>query len=499
MVSVTGSPRNDGLSTRAQFLRRAAGGGAALFGLGALGERAGLSVADALAARSGTNAAGTVHRFYSRPDLHPPVIDVVHAAKDPGAGLVFLAPNAGPGQSGPMIVDNAGGVVWFQPTSPKTGMNFRVARYQGKPVLTWWEGVSMHGFGVGEYVIADTSYRELARFQAGNNRGEDQHEFLITPNDTALITSYERRTIDLTAIGGHPNATVVGGVVQELEIPSSRVLFEWRSLDHVDPSESLRQVQDPYDYFHINSIDVAPDGDLLVSARNTWAVYKISRKDGRVVWRLGGRKTNFRMGKGTIFAWQHDARFHDGVSLMSIFDNAVGPARPVQSRVIVLALDEKRRRVSLEHEYKHEPPLFARAMGNAQLLPNGGYMVGWGTEPWVTEYAPDGTVRFDAHLPHGGESYRAFRFPWVAQPADRPAVRSRPRGPATLYASWNGATDVAAWRLRTGHAADALRDRAVTPKHGFETALSTGGARYAAVVALDRHGRALASSSPVAV
>src|SRR5262249_37087230 len=214
------------------------------------------------------------------------------------------APVLGPGEGGPLPVAGNGQGVWFKPPTLLTATGFRTAQFHGEPVLTWWEGSRPDGLGVGEYVIADASYRELARFGAGNHRGEDQHEFLITPQDTALITSWEKATVDLRALGGRKDATVIGGVVQELEIPSSRVLFEWRSLDHVPVTESLRHVQVPFDYFHVNSIDVAPDGDLLVSARNTWAVYKLSRKDGHVVWRLGGSKSDFRMGRGATFAWQ---------------------------------------------------------------------------------------------------------------------------------------------------------------------------------------------------
>src|SRR5262249_38753580 len=150
-----------------------------------------------------------------------------------------------------------------------------------------------------------------------------------------------------------------------------------------------------------------------------------SRKDGHVVWRLGGSKSDFRMGRGATFAWQHDARFHDEGRLVSIFDNAVGPGRPNQSRAIVLELDEKRRRATLVQEYTHSPALHPRALGNAQLLSNGDSLVGWGTEPYITEYAADGTVRYDARLPHAGQSYRAFRFPWVGLPAEPPTLHRR--------------------------------------------------------------------------
>jgi hypothetical protein len=495
---VTGPTGRGNLSTRAQFLRRSAG--AALLALGPLGDAAGLLAGDAEAAHPRQMHPESVQHFYSRPDLRPPLLDVVRPSSGTNDGLLFLAPVSGPGQSGPLIVDDNGQPVWFKPTTPLTATDFRTARFHGNTVLTWWEGSRPDGLGEGEYVIADATYREIARFGAGNHRGEDEHEFLLTPEGTALITSWEKRTMSLRPIGGRSRATVIGGVVQELEIPSSRVLFEWRSLDHVDVAESLRQVQDPYDYFHVNSIDLAPDGDLLVSARNTWAVYKLSRKDGRVVWRLGGKRSDFRLGRDAAFAWQHDARFHGHGRLVSIFDNAVGPGRPRQSRAIVLELDERRRRATLVRELEHRPALYARAFGNVQLLPDGGYLVGWGTEPYVTQYASDGTVRYEARLPHGGESYRAFRLPWVGRPAEPPTLYRRILDRTKVYASWNGATGVHTWQLRAGTSADALQPASLAPRTGFEAGfVLPAGARYAAVTALDGHGRPLGSSKPLAV
>jgi len=481
-------------ATRADFLRWAAAGGAGL--LTARGSGL-LDATDALARPLG-RSAGTVRHYVSRPGLKPPVVTVTHAAGHTAPGYLFIAPSSGPGQRGTLILDNAGEPVWFHPTTPNTAMNFRPGVYRGAPVLTWWEGKTEHGLGRGEHVIVDASYREVARFPAGDHRQSDLHELLLTPRGTAYITSYERVPMDLSSLGGARRAQVVGGIVQELEIPSARVLWEWKSLDHVPVTESHGKPGTPYDYFHVNSIDVAPDGDLLVSARNTWAVYRVSRKTGAVLWRLGGKRSDFAMGPGTVFAWQHDARVHAGGELVSIFDDGAAPPVQPQSKVLLLGLDHVHRRAHLVRKYVHRPErLLAHFMGNGQLLADGGMVVGWGSEPYITEFAADGSIRFDAKLPHGGENYRAFRFPWVGRPATPPAlVRSPADG--MLHASWNGATEAVSWQLRSGLDASSLQPSLTVPRTGFETRIAApAGDRYAAVAALDRNGTPLGVSAAV--
>jgi len=436
---------------------------------------------------------GAVHHFLSRPDLRPPVLTILRTGLV-SDGYLFLAPSAGPGQRGVLILDDRGQVVYFHPTTPNTAMNFRAARYRGEPVLTWWEGKSESGLGRGTHVILDDSYRQIARLPAGDGRQSDLHEFVITPHNTALVTSYEVRPADLSSVGGPSSGRVIGGVVQELALPSGRVLFEWRSLDHVAIEETHAAFGGhPLDYFHVNSIDLLADGNLLVSARNTWAVYKVSRASGRVIWRLGGKQSDFAMGRGTVFAWQHDARHH-GHDIVTIFDDGAGPQVEPQSRVLVISLDAANMRARLLRAYRHRPNrLVSQFMGNAQLLPNGNIVVGWGNEPYVTEFAPDGAILFDAKLPHGGMNYRAFRFGWSGRPTGEPAIAAPGgRHRRTAYVSWNGATAVAAWRFRAGTAAGSLQSVGVKPKHSFETALAVpDGLRFADAIALDRHGHEL--------
>src|SRR5918994_1318940 len=212
--------------------------------------------------------------FRSRPDLSPAAVDVTtRAREDTAPGYVFVALKEGAGEHGPMIIDDQGQLVWFG--KYRSARDFKMQYYQGRPVLTWWEGKVTAGHGVGEYVIFDRSYREIARVRAGNGYRGDLHEFLITPEDGA----------------------VWDGIAQEVDIKTGKVLFEWHSLEHVGIDESYVEVPDDpdhlYDYFHINSIDLEPDGNLLLCARNTWTVYKVERNSCEVVWRLGGKKSDF--------------------------------------------------------------------------------------------------------------------------------------------------------------------------------------------------------------
>jgi hypothetical protein len=451
-----------------------------------------LDVAEALAA-----TGGNVQRFVSRADLKPPTVTVLRAAQGTAPGLVFLAPSSGPGQGGATIVDDAGRLVWFHPVADKAAADFKVGLYKGKPVLTWWEGKSVAGLADGEWVVVDSSYRELARFSAAKGRDGDLHEFAITPDDTALVTSNETVPWDLTSVGGSRRGLVVGGVVQELSLPSGRLIREWRSLDHVAVAETEVKSRPGarFDYFHVNAVDVTADGNLLISARNTWAAYKVNRQTGRILWRLGGKRSDFSFGRGARFEWQHDVREH-AHGLVSVFDNAAAPQEEPQSRALLLALDTKRMRVSLDHAYTHRPePVLSHFLGNAQVLGNGDVFVGWGGSPYVTEFTRDGAIAFDARLPQGGQSYRAFRFPWVGHPIDRPAIAARA---GMLHASWNGATEVVSWQLLQGAGGAELRSGPTVPRTGFETVLTPAPQTHrAAVVALDRSGSSLGTSPTI--
>ena len=361
----------------------------------------------------------------------------------------------------------------------------------------------MFGVGkVGDYVIMDDSYREIARFSSAGHRRPDFHEVLLTDHGTLLVTAYETVSADLTPVGGPSNGLLYGGLVQELAVPSGRLLWEWRSLDHVDVTETMTadQMGSPFDYFHINGIDVADDGNLVVSARNTSTVYKISRRTGEVLWRLGGRRATSRWARGRSSASSTIRGCMRAVTRSACSTTARGPGRDrPESRALVLALDTRRMQASLKREIRHRRPLFAFATGANQLLPNGNRLVTWGITGWFTEYDADGSVCLDAHLSPKGQNYRVYRFPWSGTPTVPPAFKAyRQGGSARFYASWNGATDLAAWQLLAGPRPGALVEGGRYPRRGFETAFRIPrGTRYAAAVALDASGKPLGRSRTV--
>src|ERR687885_1671708 len=418
-----------------------------------------------------------VWAFRSRPDLSPPAVEVMTRAHHTAPGYIFIAPErGGTRQGGPMIVDDHGQVVWFRPVRSERlfARDFKVQHYRGEPVLTWWEGFL--GYPLNEYVIADGSYREITRIRAGNGRSADHHEFLITPRDTALIIIYDTVRRGLSPVGGLKDGLVWQGIVQELDIETRKVLFEWHSLEHVGldetyatpPNDALPGI----DYFHLNSIDIDHDSNLLISARETFTVYKIDRKSGEIIWRLGGKKSDFEMGEGTRFAYQHDARRHkDGT--LTIFDNGGIVKVDKQSRGIVVELDEDAMTATLVRQYTHPDRYRAVTQGNMQVVPNGDVFIGWGSEPVFSEFSGDGELLFDASFPPEVESYRTFRFPWSGHPSDRPAavVERTSEHEVKVYASWNGATEVASWEVLGGPRPGQLESVGSVPRDDFETAI----------------------------
>ena len=258
-------------------------------------------------------------------------------------------------------------------------------------------------------------------------------------------------------------------------------MYEWHSLDHVALSDSYASAAHasrttPFDYFHINSVDVRGDGDLLVDARNTWAAYDVDARSGRVRWRLGGKHSSFAMGRARATAWQHDAREQpDGT--ITFFDNGATPAVHSQSRAIDVRLDAQRMTATLVREDD------APGQGAGRRQPG--------------QCAGAGRRRMDGRLGRGSLrlgirrrraswcSTRTCRRPmsptaptaWrgAATPSTPPAlavVRAACGHGATVYASWNGATEVASWRVLGGRVAAAPRTRRrKAARSGFETAI----------------------------
>ena len=447
-------------------------------------------------AKSGAHG---LQSFSSRPDLRPAAVTVERGLKAQGSGDIFVAPQDGPVQDGPMILGPQGNLIWFHPSPVGSALlttDFRVQRLHGQPVLTWWQGSQNRGSGRGVGVIFDRHYRRIAMVHAGNGLDADLHEFIVTNSGEAYVIAASPVTIP-----GNPRP-VIDSVIQAIDIKTGLVLFEWHALDHVKLSESYKygagvpgHVLDPY---HMNSISIAPDRHLIVSMRNTSATYKIDRRSGQVIWRLGGKDSSFALPPGTSTAFQHDVIVHAGRRL-TIFDNGAGPPKVhSSSRGLELQLDPGHASVKVLATFDHSPPISANFEGSLQALPDGHMFLGYGQRPYFTEFDAHGHEVFDAHFTAHTTSYRAYRFRWKGAPLTRPALAvMRSGGLATIYASWNGATRVARWRVLAGRTAHSMHAVAVMAKRGFETAITIRSHNDVGVVALDRSGRVLSRSRTV--
>ncbi len=450
--------------------------------------------------------------FASRPDLRPPRVTVTRGSVPLGAGeRVFLAAKGyarpGPGQEGCLIVDGAGEPVWFEPhDGTEVRMDLRAQTYRGRPVLTWWHGAVVAGHGQGAGTIVDSTYTTVAEVHAVGDERMDLHEFRLTGRGTALVTAYAPRRTDLTAVGGDADGWVYDGVVQELDVATGALVMQWRSLDHVPVTESRQDLgsdgtrSSPFDYFHVNSIAEDADGGLVVSARNTSAVYKVARDGSRVLWRIGGTGSDYAVAPQAAFSWQHCVTPQpDGT--LSIFDNASADDAPYSSGLVV-TVDHAARTVGLRTRFVHGAGLRCDNQGSMQVLADGGAFVGWGAQPFFSRFDAAGRLVWDARLPSSEQSYRAFLGEWTATPAAPPDIAVHPQdaGGAGVYASWNGATEVRSWRMLAGAAPDALGVVAEVPRAGFETfvVVAHPGPWYAAA-AVDGAGRELRRSRAVTV
>lgn len=488
------------MSDRRQSIRGAAAAAVLLVAATACADESG-ATGDVEAAEENTA------QFVSRPDLVAPGIDV-QTTKAYGAkqraddDLVFLAPkNSDAPVRGPMIFDNEGEPVWMDPVGDRWTYDFRVQQYEGKPVLTWWQGMHTHsGFGRGEYVLVDRSYHQIASVTTPGT-GADFHNMTLTPQGTALMTSFPIVKQDLTDIGGRKNGYVGNCVVQEVDVKTGKVLFKWNMLDHVPLTQTMMDPESnpdepgskrkPLDPYHVNSVNPYGKNGLIVSARNTSAIYRIDKTTGKLDWTLGGKASDFEMEGDSEFYWQHDAQvLPDGT--IALFDNESAPDMGDQSRGLILKLDEKADIAEVSKEYL--PPdgdRLSSSQGNIQFRRNGNVVIGWGSEQYYSEYTRSGELLQDAAVE--GQSYRVFRFPWHATPTEPPAFVY---SDGKAYASWNGATEVDRWRFVAGDDKASATEVKTVPRDGFETSIKMRDRPYIAAEALDKSGKVLATAEP---
>jgi EmrB/QacA subfamily drug resistance transporter len=458
------------------------------------------------------------YTFVSEPTLHPPQVladDVGQASKlSPGyilmANFYDLTQHPITGQSGPLMLDQSLDPVWFRPVPEDVAAsNLSLQRFEGQPVLAWWQGLVTNTGATesGTYYVVNKHYQTVAKLSGKDGWILTLHEIVID-GDNAWVTANKDIPANLSKYGGAYNGALTDSAVQEYNLKTGKLLRTWDALNHIPLSQSIASLPSngfPWDAYHVNAIDVTGNGTFLVSMRNTWAVYLVNIYNGKIEWTLGGKNSSFKFGRGADFEWQHDAALQPG-NVVTLFDDHccqissggtyVSPTAP--SRGLVLKLNKSTMTATVQNQYSKGPGFDADYMGDTQPLANGNVMVGWGSQPNISEYTKDGTLLLDAVLPHPDLTYRAKLEPWVGVPLYPPKGAARQKnGKTTVYASWNGSTQVTSWKVLAGSSAGALSAVATKSKSGFETAIAVpqGSSTYE-VQALNSAGRVIGTSQP---
>jgi Arylsulfotransferase (ASST) len=480
-----------------------------------------LAIGLAAVAPGVASAALGAWKFQTAPTLQPMKVQVLTSHKGTAPGDIFTAPFhdfavATPliGQPGTLILDAKGNPIWFRSVpASQTPLDFQTQTLGGQPVLTWWQGplnlppASPAGVpvtGKGAFYIYDQHYKQIKKITGQNGWTADPHEFLITPQGTAIFPAVKDVTADLTKFGGSATGQYEDNEIQEVDIKTGKLVFSWDLGTHVPLTQA--QVPDPplgvWDPYHVNSIDEDSSGHLLVSARSTWALYEINHTSGAIVWQLGGTGETIKPGPNADFSWQHDAKFLPNNEI-SLFDDSccnLPAGKPTRfARGLVLKIDTSAKTATYVSSYTHTPGLDVSTQGNTQTLPDGNVFVGWGQDPFYSEYTAQGKVLYDVAMPSANESYRTLRQVWVGKPRTKPSVVvRRAAGRVTLYVSWNGATDVTKWKVLGGPSRRKLTKLKTVGRGGFETTVRFKSNRSKfEVVGLSSTGKVLGTSALV--
>ena len=478
-----------------------------------------IAFAHSTGAPLGAYTTADTYHFVTAPTLHVPKIktDQTTLTSQLSPGYILMANfyniNYPPitGQSGPLILNSKVQPVWFKPVPVKdVAGNLALQSYEGKPALSWWQGIITNTGATesGQDIVVNQHYETIAKLRGKDGWKLTLHEFVIRGDD-AWVTANKDIPYDLSPYGGAYNGSIDDSAVQEYNLKTGKLLFSWNAIDHIPPGDSYATLPTngfPWDAYHVNSIDVLGNGTFLVSMRDMWAAYLVNVKSKKIIWTLGGRHSSFKIARNAEFQWQHDVELQPGGEVTMFDDHCCQltgggtyVAATGNTRALVLKLNVQAHTASFVTDYGDGVYPSADYMGNEQPLAGGNVFVGWGSDPYFTEFTRSGTPLLDAVLPGHDLSYRAYLEPWVGLPLYPPLGAARRRdGKTTVYASWNGSTQAVSWRvLADGGGARRVLARAA--KDGFETAIPVGAGNSSfQIQALNAAGKVIGTSKAFA-
>ena len=335
-----------------------------------------------------------------------PVMTIIHNNNpDPGYLFLDVTNNRTQKPAHLIIMDNYGTPVYYKYLTGESS-NFSLQDngqlfYRGKE-------------GKKKYYVMDSSFNVIDSVLPIGFR-TDGHDAKILESGNFLVLAKDTRVMDLSEIvsGGDSAATVSMVVFQELDTDKN-IVFEWNGWDHFEITDTYNSLtESSISVVHANAFNVDPDGNYLLCCRALNEITKINRQTGEIIWRLGGKNSDFTFADSTdIFSMPHDIMQLPNGNL-TLFDNGNNHTPP-NSRGVEYEIDTINWTAKLVWKFSDNPITNANAKGSTRRLPNGNSIIGYGnhSKPGVIEVHPDNSKAFQLNYEGTGYSYRAVKFPW---------------------------------------------------------------------------------------
>jgi hypothetical protein len=270
---------------------------------------------------------------------------------------------------------------------------------------------SVYSYGMDSSGITDKQYLTPQGFAL------DVHDLQVIEDGSYYVFGRDHITIDMSqyVAGGDTAAILVAHTIHHMDA-DDKELWRWHSFDHYDlfdVDEFIDLTNHTIDWTHCNSIDIDPEGNLIISTRNFNEITKISRQTGEIIWRFGGEKNQFQfINDSRGFGRQHDARILSNGNL-ALFDNG-HLLIPQYSSYVEYYIDEQNFTAKLIRRYWRNGTIYSQSRGGVQELSNGNILISWDdlSNPFVSEINAENFTEYEVRYDSYAHQYRAYKFLW---------------------------------------------------------------------------------------
>ncbi|KAJ5082014.1 hypothetical protein N7532_011057 [Penicillium argentinense] len=470
--------------------------------------------------------------FITRPELKAPKFIVNASQSDqisPGFWFVTPYKNSTPDyqtsrwepcQVGPHIFDNSGELVWSGACmfENRNAFDFKTVDIGGETHLSLVLGYREKPYMKGKGVILNQNYEITNELSTSDDFDDfNFHEFTVSGQELSALHLRESMIFHnyTDDAGIRKELWSVHGGFREIDIQSGDTIFRWDSVGKVKHDESSKHWERRnkttlvWDFMHINAVDKNKEGDYLVSVRHTDTIYKVSGKDGSIIWRLGGRYSDFI--SDFRFSRQHHTRWlstNETHATISFLDNASDLefqiANVSSGFIVSLHTAASPMTATLIERYDRPDESLTRLRGSVQILPNDNVLVSWSKQGYMSEFTRRGRSIMDASFASKRfNTYRAFKSNFTGFPSEQPVLKAFTYGVGAssavtiAFVSWNGATEVRSWNFYDGSTQASIEAPVGNiKKDGFETLFTFNGLlENVWAEALDADGRSLGKTS----